>query len=88
MPGLVPGIHVFGAPGRGKRGSYRTIVAHRAGHRLVFLHGFAKNAKDNITKKEKEALHKLGDAYMGLPDAQLTRMAREGVILEIEVKVT
>ena len=76
------------APGRGKSGGYRTIVAHRQNDRLVFLHGFAKNEKDNITKNEKEALHKLGDEYMGFRDAQLTKMAREGVIIEIEVKVS
>lgn len=46
------------APRRGKRGSYRTIVAHRQGDRLIFVHGFAKNETDNITKKEKEALRK------------------------------
>lgn len=74
--------------GRGKSGGYRTIVAHRQGDRLVFLHGFAKNEKDNITKNEKEALRKLGDEYMGFPAAQLTKMAREGVIVEIEVKVS
>lgn len=52
------------APGRGKRGSYRTIVGHRQGDRLIFVHGFAKNETDNITKKEKEALRKLCDVYM------------------------
>jgi hypothetical protein len=52
------------APGHGKRGGYRTIAAHRQGNRLVFLHGFAKNEKDNITKKEKLALQMLGDQYM------------------------
>ncbi|MCS0462701.1 MULTISPECIES: type II toxin-antitoxin system RelE/ParE family toxin [Rhizobium] len=36
----------------GKQGSFRTTV----GHRLIFVHGFAKNEADNITKKEKEAL--------------------------------
>lgn len=31
------------APGRGKQGSYRTIVGHRQSDRLIFVHGFAKN---------------------------------------------
>jgi hypothetical protein len=43
------------AAGRGKRGGYRTIVAHRQGDRLVFLHGFDKNEKDNISSREQEA---------------------------------
>ena len=39
-------------PGGGKRGGYRTIVAHRQGIRLVFLFGFAKNEADNVTRTE------------------------------------
>ncbi|NNH65750.1 type II toxin-antitoxin system RelE/ParE family toxin [Rhizobium laguerreae] len=61
------------APGRGKRGSYRTIVGHRQGDRLIFVHGFAKNETDNITKKEKEALRKLCDVYMLADDKKLVR---------------
>lgn len=36
-------------PGGGKRGGYRTLIAYRAGARAVFLFGFAKNERDNIT---------------------------------------
>jgi len=71
------------APGRGKRGSYRTILAHRQGNRLVFLHGFAKNDAGNITKKEKAALLKLGDQYMGYDDATMSRLAAKRLIVEI-----
>jgi hypothetical protein len=72
-----------GADGRGKRGGYRTIVAHRQGDRLVFLHGFDKNEKDNISPREKKALHKLGDHYMAFRDADLSRIVREGLIIEV-----
>jgi hypothetical protein len=74
-----------GADGRGKRGGYRTIVAHRQGDRLVFLHGFDKNDKDNISPREKRALHKLGDYYMTFSDAALSRMVRDGAIIEVRV---
>jgi hypothetical protein len=36
-------------PGGGKRGGYRTILAYRTGTRAVFLFGFAKNERENIT---------------------------------------
>jgi hypothetical protein len=72
-----------GAHGRGKRGGYRTIVAHRQGDRLVFLHGFDKNDKDNISSREKKALHKLGDEYMAFRDADLSGMVRDGLIIEV-----
>jgi hypothetical protein len=71
------------APGRGKRSGYRTIAAYRQGNRLVFLHGFAKNEQENITKKEKEALQMLGDEYMKYTDATLTEQVAKGLIREI-----
>ena len=72
------------APGRGKSGSYRTIVAYREGKRLVFLHGFAKNEKGNITPKEREALLALGDHYLALNDAVLNRLVAENVVQEVK----
>jgi hypothetical protein len=60
------------------------FVAYRQGDRLVFLYGFAKNEKDNISREEKEALRKLGDVYMAYHDAQLTGMVREGLIIEAD----
>lgn len=72
------------APGRGKRGSYRTIVGHRQGDRLIFVHRFAKNETDNITKKEKEALRKLCDVYMLADDKKLAEMIEMKQILEIQ----
>ena len=72
------------APGRGKRGSYRTIVGHRQSDRLIFVHGFAKNETDNITKKEKEALRKLCDVYMLADDKKLAEMIELKQILEVQ----
>lgn len=72
------------APGRGKSGSYRTIVGHRQAERLIFVHGFAKNEAANITKSEKTALRKLCDIYMGADDKKLAQMIAQDTILEIE----
>jgi hypothetical protein len=69
--------------GRGKSGGYRTIIAHRQGDRLVFLHGFGKKEKENISKKEKLALLKLGDHYMSLSDASIKKLVREELIIEV-----
>lgn len=38
--------------GEGKRGGYRTIIAYRFGSLSVFLHGFPKNAKSNLSPIE------------------------------------
>jgi hypothetical protein len=72
------------APGRGKRGGFRTILGHREGDRLIFVHGFAKNETDNITRKEREALRKLCDIYMLADDRTLAKMIALNQILEIE----
>jgi len=36
-------------PGQGRRGGYRVLIAYRAGERAVFLYGFAKSQRDNIS---------------------------------------
>ena len=71
------------APGRGKSRSYRVIVAWKQGERLFFLHGFAKREKDNITQKEKAALTRLAEVYMGYDDATLAEIVADGDLLEI-----
>jgi hypothetical protein len=46
-------------PGRGKRGSARTLVATRSGGHWFFVFGFEKNERDNIDGKALEALQSL-----------------------------
>ncbi|WP_305765391.1 type II toxin-antitoxin system RelE/ParE family toxin [Ensifer sp. NM-2] len=60
------------------------MVGHRQGDRLIFVHGFAKNDTDNITKKEKEVLRKLCDVYMLADDKKLAEMIEKKLILEIQ----
>src|SRR3990172_11911268 len=38
--------------GKGKSGSGRTIVCYKKEDRVIFVHGFAKNEKSNLTMKE------------------------------------
>ena len=38
--------------GQGKRGGYRTLIAYRSGVRAVFLFGFAKNERDNVSRQQ------------------------------------
>jgi hypothetical protein len=72
------------ASGKGKRGSYRTIAAHRQGNRLIFLHGFSKNEKDDISNKELKALRKLGDQYMEYSEPTLSKQVAERIVVEIK----
>jgi hypothetical protein len=46
--------------GKGRSGGYRTIIAYRRGSRAVFLYGFAKNERANISLDELAELRKIG----------------------------
>lgn len=52
-------------PGGGKSGGYRTLLSARVGLRYVFLHGFPKSDKANITRDEKKALQYAGKVFLG-----------------------
>ena len=62
------------APGRGKRGSYRTLVAFKSGSRAYFVYGFPKSVRDNINEKEEKALKALAKNLLGY-DAKAVRTA-------------
>ena len=55
-------------PGQGKSGGFRTLILFKAGTRAVFVHGFAKNARDNIEKDELAALKKLAAELLAYDD--------------------
>ena len=45
-------------PGRGKRGGARTLLATNRDDRWIFLYGFPKNERDNITRQELQFLQR------------------------------
>lgn len=64
--------------GQGKRGGYRTVIAFRSKRRAVFLFGFSKNAKSDLTPSEQAALSKIGVRWLGASDAEIeTAIAAE-----------
>ena len=70
-------------PGQGKSGGYRTLLAARIGGRYVFLHGFPKSDKGNITPLEKKALQFAGKAFLELSADGLAVALRFGELLEV-----
>lgn len=72
--------------GAGKRGGYRTILAHRQGSRLFFMEGYAKNEKDDLEPNERSALVAAGDVYMKLTDAELDMAVDANKLLEVTVR--
>lgn len=70
-------------PGGGKSGGYRTLLSARIGNRYVFLHGFSKNDKANITQDERKALQFAGRVFLELPAEDLIKALQIGVLLEV-----
>lgn len=50
--------------GQGRSGGYRVLIAYRAGHRAVFLYGFAKRERENIEADELLTLRKIAAGWL------------------------
>ena len=70
-------------PREGKSGGFRTLIVFGAGARAFFVHGFAKNEKDNIGKDELVALKKLAGGLLAYSDRALARAIASGVFVEV-----
>jgi hypothetical protein len=70
-------------PGRGKSGGARTLVATNKGNRWFFVFGFQKNVRDNVNKKELEALQDLAADLLRLDMKQLDIHVNNKSIQEI-----
>jgi len=69
--------------GGGKSGGYRTLLSAKIGNRYVFLLGFSKSDKANITQDEKKALQFAGKVFLQLTALALSKALQAGVLLEI-----
>ncbi|EPD37513.1 type II toxin-antitoxin system RelE/ParE family toxin [Delftia acidovorans] len=65
-------------PGAGKSGGYRTLLSARIGNRYIFLHGFTKNDKTNITQEEQRALRFAGKLFLDLSTQALSAALQSG----------
>ncbi|KLU28071.1 hypothetical protein EOS_00630 [Caballeronia mineralivorans PML1(12)] len=70
-------------PGGGKSGGYRTLLSARIGNRYVFLHGFPKSDKANITHDERKALQYASKVFLDLSTEALLKALQAGVLLEV-----
>ncbi len=69
---------------KGKSGGNRTIVAYKDDVRSVFLVGFAKNEKDNITKTELKDLKDLAKVLISYDEDNIDIAVVSGALVEIE----
>ena len=69
--------------GQGRSGGFRTIIAYRSGRRAVFLHGFAKSAKDNVSDDELDALKKAAAVVLAMDAATVADALDKGKWIEV-----
>jgi len=69
---------------KGKSSGYRTILAYIKNVRLIYLYGFPKNERDNISLKELEAFKKLSKDYLALSSSQLEHAKQMGILISLE----
>jgi hypothetical protein len=71
-------------PGKGKSGGYRTLIAYRAGDHAVFLFGFAKNERDNVSSSQLALLKDLAAEIWLRGDRYLAEELDQGRLEEVQ----
>ena len=70
--------------GQGKSGSGRTIICYKKGNRAVFIHGFAKNQKSNLSKKELNLFKELSKILLNFSTKEVLIAINNGDIIEVK----
>jgi hypothetical protein len=68
---------------KGKSGGFRVIFAFKAHQTTVFMYGFSKKNKENITDKEKASLKALSKKYLTLREEQWDKAVQSGKFTEV-----
>jgi hypothetical protein len=69
--------------GEGRSGGYRTLIAFRTPSRSIFLYGFAKNEKENISDEELDDLKKLSKLLLSYDDGELEKAIAAQELIEV-----
>src|SRR5262245_17503502 len=70
-------------PGAGRSAGFRTVIAYRTGEISVFLYGFAKNERENISGAQLTDLRKAARFYFSLSRGDLETAVGAGALMEI-----
>jgi hypothetical protein len=69
--------------GQGRSSGYRMMIAFRTKDRAVFLLGFAKNERENVSPDELAALRELVKVWLHAPERDIATALKEGVLQEV-----
>lgn len=68
--------------GQGRSRGYRMLIAYCAGDRAVFLYGFAKKERENITGDELATLREMAAIWLEASNEYLALALQEGKLQE------
>lgn len=68
---------------RGKSGSIRALLACKVDDKAVFLYGFEKNERDNISAKEKSAYKLLTRAVLAFSNEEISERLKDQSLIEV-----
>ncbi len=69
--------------GMGKSKSGRTIICYKTGDRAIFIHGFAKNEKSNLSPKELKAFKEFSKVLLGMSIKQINTAIKNSDFIEV-----
>ena len=70
--------------GQGRSSGYRVLIAVRLKKRYVFITGFAKNEKDNLSDDELETAQDIASGWLNADANQIKFSLIEGELKEIK----
>jgi len=70
-------------PGQGKSGGFRALILYKQSKRAIFVYGFAKNERANITRDELEALKELADQVLAYDERAIAQAITGGTLIEV-----
>lgn len=71
-------------PGMGKSGGARTLLATNFGNVWIFLVGFTKGERDNISSKELAALKMLSADWLALAPKSIALAVTQNRLIEVK----
>ncbi len=70
--------------GQGRSSGYRVLIAARLKKRYIFLIGFAKNGKDNLSEDELKTTQEIAHSFIHAKLTQIDLAVKEGQLKEIQ----
>ncbi len=72
-------------PGQGKSGGYSSIILFKSGDRALFVYGFAKSNRENISPREVQGFRALSTRFLATSDTQITQAIESNDWQEVRI---